>query len=918
MHGQACVTLLLSLLLPACLLHPAWPQDNSEVLARRAAAEFELGRKTNDINVATQYFREAAQDYRDAHQIPQEAEVFRAMMIRHADSAKEVLPEAQQLVALDRNILHPPLSVLTKDTAMLATAYYNARQFAPAFATLDEAIRLAQQSGNILRVAAYHLTKANMYNFRGQMNQAVAEQQTAVRFAIKAGSCAARLKAAVAHTRREFWLLDKESIGRWAQWISSYCAQMEAAARTDMGMWLFEKGEQESGLWNLHHALYQAQQLDMTLNDFDVWNRNRLTLADCLADQADIYQRLGYPHKALVLYREACQANLAGTADHLYQCYDAMADIYAASGRPGADALAEAYYEMVLLPNPIDPFNGFTARVGYGGYLVHKGRYQEALNLFRRALFTAKQASTFDKEADCLNRMGSAYLALHDPHNALNCFQASAKVTEENVPIPDLQWKAHYGLGLAWMALHHAPDALQEYNKAIEILNHWLHGLPQSPAEPIRLDSSLWEPYHDAMLAYMNRRGSKSVVFRLSEQEKAGLLTLAARQLDLNKWLTAQERAYEHHLRDEIDAGLQRNTSYEARELKAKRPQDFPAWKAQNLADLHRAETEYETLWQAIYRRHPDRQAEMKAARVEMPRLDLRGAMAVAAKAHATILDYVLTESKAFAFLIDSQGASVVPLKTPIKQLRENMEELSRNPENANPHPTVAGSLYKALITPLEGMKSFQQARSLCIIPDGVLWRVPFEMLWQHPTKSQPQYLIERFPISYAPSVAALQMMLDRERSFAPRHAWRAAFLGGPLLDKAQQMPFDLFRGGGFHKILAPELQKAPHLFHNPVIYVGARATRQAARNALETCDLVHFGCDGRYNDAEPLRSALALTHGQLTASDLAGWPIRSRLVFLAACETGRGEPVVGQGLLGMTWAAFVGGAPTCIATRWQ
>ncbi|HEV7503160.1 MAG TPA: CHAT domain-containing protein, partial [Vicinamibacteria bacterium] len=41
-------------------------------------------------------------------------------------------------------------------------------------------------------------------------------------------------------------------------------------------------------------------------------------------------------------------------------------------------------------------------------------------------------------------------------------------------------------------------------------------------------------------------------------------------------------------------------------------------------------------------------------------------------------------------------------------------------------------------------------------------------------------------------------------------------------------------------------------------------------------------------------------------------------LAVLSACETGRGQSGAGEGLIGMTWAFFVAGCPTTVASQWK
>jgi CHAT domain-containing protein len=41
-------------------------------------------------------------------------------------------------------------------------------------------------------------------------------------------------------------------------------------------------------------------------------------------------------------------------------------------------------------------------------------------------------------------------------------------------------------------------------------------------------------------------------------------------------------------------------------------------------------------------------------------------------------------------------------------------------------------------------------------------------------------------------------------------------------------------------------------------------------------------------------------------------------LIVLSACETARGRVSAGEGVIGMTWALFVAGCPSTVASEWK
>lgn len=57
---------------------------------------------------------------------------------------------------------------------------------------------------------------------------------------------------------------------------------------------------------------------------------------------------------------------------------------------------------------------------------------------------------------------------------------------------------------------------------------------------------------------------------------------------------------------------------------------------------------------------------------------------------------------------------------------------------------------------------------------------------------------------------------------------------------------------------------------------------------------------------------------GLLEAWEIMRLELCSRLVVSSACETARGRYSAGEGLIWMTWAFFVAGAPTSVVSQWK
>jgi CHAT domain-containing protein len=57
---------------------------------------------------------------------------------------------------------------------------------------------------------------------------------------------------------------------------------------------------------------------------------------------------------------------------------------------------------------------------------------------------------------------------------------------------------------------------------------------------------------------------------------------------------------------------------------------------------------------------------------------------------------------------------------------------------------------------------------------------------------------------------------------------------------------------------------------------------------------------------------------GLLEAREIMRLDLHADLVVLSACETARGRIGAGEGMIGMSWAFFVAGVPTMVASQWK
>jgi CHAT domain-containing protein len=111
--------------------------------------------------------------------------------------------------------------------------------------------------------------------------------------------------------------------------------------------------------------------------------------------------------------------------------------------------------------------------------------------------------------------------------------------------------------------------------------------------------------------------------------------------------------------------------------------------------------------------------------------------------------------------------------------------------------------------------------------------------------------------------------------------------------------------------------------------FLGADATEERAKALGKDVRYIHFATHGLLDERFPLNSALVLTIPEKVAAGqdnglLQAWEIFEQvrldadLVTLSACNTGLGQELKGEGLIGLTRAFQYAGARSVLASLWS
>ncbi|MCY1019472.1 CHAT domain-containing tetratricopeptide repeat protein [Pyxidicoccus sp. MSG2] len=246
-------------------------------------------------------------------------------------------------------------------------------------------------------------------------------------------------------------------------------------------------------------------------------------------------------------------------------------------------------------------------------------------------------------------------------------------------------------------------------------------------------------------------------------------------------------------------------------------------------------------------------------------------------------------------------------------------------------------ALYLLTVQPLLPLPG--QVRRLVLAPDGQLGQVSFEALHdgQH-------YLLDRFELSY---VISGRDLLPRARSVSPASSV-AVF--APSFASTRSAGEEVLASLPGTREEALSIQRQ---FPGTRLYLGPEATKQNLFQLL-TPGILHIAAHGSFNQNEGaaegtralghfgglhggaprllpddplLRSSLILSDvrggrgdsSRATALEVAGLDLwGTQLVVMSACESGRGDVTLGEGILGLRRAFLIAGAETVVMSLWK
>lgn len=271
-----------------------------------------------------------------------------------------------------------------------------------------------------------------------------------------------------------------------------------------------------------------------------------------------------------------------------------------------------------------------------------------------------------------------------------------------------------------------------------------------------------------------------------------------------------------------------------------------------------------------------------------------------------TFIEFALIDGRISAFVISKERFTALPnyayeaeinneIRRFLFQLKtgRTIDRLSKTSRSMSFERLRSHSIaiYDKLLKPFADLI---QSGRLVFAPAGLMHYLPF-----HALHDGNEYLIERFEISYAPSISVLDHCLRK-----PEPKLQQALIVGNA---------DLLT-----PMVESEVETIAAFFKTSSKLTGNRATINNIRENAVGSGVVHFACHGKFRPDNPGFSSLSLFEEELTMNEVRNLPFDDRIIILGACETGLNEVVRGEELIGLTRAFFAAGAASLVLSLWR
>jgi CHAT domain-containing protein len=561
-----------------------------------------------------------------------------------------------------------------------------------------------------------------------------------------------------------------------------------------------------------------------------------------------------------------------------------------------------------------------------GAFYQTQHQYAKAMEYYQKSLHLIENVGDKDVLATLLGKISILYELQSNYVKSLELAEKSIIFAKDIQALESL-WVAQLAQGKAYRGLKNNQKAIQSFIEAIHTIEKLREQLAGGEQDAKSFFEQKSQPYFEIVDMLVNQNQMvEALAYAERLKGRVVLDVMQGGKVNVSKAMTSQELDSEKKLYEEL-VSLNAQISHENQKTN---PDESDL--ANLNVRLQKARLDYESFHTNLYALHP----ELKVQRGQMQPISLKEADNLIPSTNTALIEYVVKEDKVFLFLIrkkDSVQSSipevnVFTIDISQKVLAGNIERFTGLIANRNAgYKESAYKLYELLLKPAQAQ--LHNVKNLIIVPDGVLWKLPFQAM----QSSSGRFLLQDYAISYAPSLTVLREMTRQEGRPQQSNSASQMLLavGNPDVGKETSARLkEVYMNAALEPLPEAERQvKALREMYGASqskIYLGVEAKEERIKQEAGHYKILHLATHGILNDASPMYSHLVLSQTKGAANEdglLEAWEIMRlnlnvNLAVLSACDTAGGRVGAGEGVIGLSWALFVAGCPAAVVSQWK
>jgi CHAT domain-containing protein/Tfp pilus assembly protein PilF len=667
--------------------------------------------------------------------------------------------------------------------------------------------------------------------------------------------------------------------------------------------------------------------------------------ADILHNIGGIHSILGERQKALDFYNQALSiSRVVGDRKGEARTLSAIAAVYSVLG--DRQKALDAYNQALPISRLVgDRLAEAGLLSGIANIYADLGERKKALDLYSQSLSIRRTTGDRSGEAVTLNNIGSVYNDLGEKQKALESFSQALSIFR-TVGNRSREASTLANMASLFRAQNKIPEALNSISSSIKIIEELRTGI-QNDALKISYFSSVQGYYQvkiDILMQLHQQQPTKGYdaeALQTVDQSRARVLRELLIQSNANiyKDVSPELLKKEQILNRNIAAFEKADIIMQ--DIATNPFSGVPKEKSEELL------AEYKKTFVILYAARDDlrntiRRASPAYANLQYPKPITLAQIQQQLDPDTLMLQYSLGEKESYLWVIGQTNLKtyILPKRTDIeKSVTIFRKELQLTA------PQSAIDLSQQILAPAADQLG---TKRLVIIPDGILHTIPFAALNTPNTKTYNP-LITQHEITNLPSASTIGILRTTVAT-KPRGPKQLAILADPifrkddprLTGKTTQANNNLDLG---EQIASGRVSRDLNLNRLPFTATEAKGILALVPNQDSTSAFgfdasydwitnpkisqyryVHLATHGFFDNDKPALSSIILSsfdaqgrdrRAFLRFPDLFNLNLPTELVVLSACETGLGNNIPGEGLVGMTRGLMYAGALRVAVSLW-